>query len=53
MLLAFAIHWLPYYWSDRPLATGPRSLRLLSANLDCFNPALTASMRWSIGSVRT
>ena len=39
-LLAFAVHWLPYYWSDRPLATGPRSLRLLSANLDCFNPAL-------------
>ncbi len=40
MLLASVVHWLPYYWSDRPLATGPRSLRLLSANLDCFNPAL-------------
>ena len=36
-LCAFAFHWLPFYWSDAPSATGKRSLRLLSANVQFDN----------------
>ena len=32
-LLAFVVHWLPFYWSDAPVPIGKRSLRLLSGNV--------------------
>ena len=32
-LLAFVVRWMPIYWPEVPRAQGPRSLRLLSANL--------------------
>ena len=38
-LLAFTIHWLPFYWSEFPSPKGSRSLRLLSANLHFHNPS--------------
>ena len=38
-VLAFSIQWLPIYWPEVPRSEGPRSLRLLSANLQFDNPS--------------